>query len=175
MSSDDTTLNDILNIYRQANPDAITDEVTRLAKAADNIEKSAGQPLSGDVATAAASLLRAWAVLLAGDQVGRPGTPERPTGTAEVLRLAEAAMAPAGGRIVQLRDAVIAQGGRWDGKRAAGYYASTGWPVTNGRGKANLDRVAESYPGLLIPVEGEKSTYDVNHGYDRTSRTQDTE
>lgn len=138
-----------------------TADVIRLTEAADRIKKATGQPLTAELADAVAALLKTWTVLLLTEE------PSNRPGNTEVLRLADAAAAAPVSRIVQLKDAIVTQGGRWNAERATAFYISVGFPATKARGKHDLERVAESYPELLVPVEGAKTTYDVNTDPDR--------
>ncbi|KIF00912.1 hypothetical protein PL81_38480 [Streptomyces sp. RSD-27] len=64
---------------------------------------------------------------------------------------------PGGERLTQLFDSIRELGGQWDAKRARARYSYLGWNCTLGRGKANLERLADG--GYLTEVE--KGVYEL--------------
>jgi hypothetical protein len=67
-------------------------------------------------------------------------------------------------RTDQLRDRIRAEGGRWDQKRALATYEALGFHCNLPRARRNLRHVAETNPGLLVPVDGLRWTFDVEEG-----------
>lgn len=57
-------------------------------------------------------------------------------------------------RLEQLRDRVRAEPGVWDGRRALAAYREIGFDCTFEQARANLQAVAERWPGLLDAVSG---------------------